>query len=148
MVTGSDDVYCDSRGQSTRYEWIDRVAVGGWFNGSGNNSGYARFPQPGPTFTKGQSTSIGLTPGFAFGAYNEAWVVWIDFDQDGDFSAEEQIFSTVSDGEISGSTVVVPDSALAGATRMRVAMRWRSAAQACQQFSWGEVEDYRVLIVN
>ena len=91
--------------------------------------------------------SITLTPGFKYGAYIEFWRVWIDFNQDGIFDTSEMIVSENSNGTIT-ITFTVPHTALLGDTRMRVAMRWAVAPSACGNFTWGEVEDYSMYVIN
>jgi len=53
--------------------------------------------------------------------------------------------SSSSSGNLS-YTFSVPTSANSGSTRMRVAMKWNAAPTACETFSYGEVEDYTVII--
>src|SRR5690606_28586383 len=80
--------------------------------------------------------------------YSEAYRVWIDYNQDGDFSdSGEQVFNRnrTTASPISGS-FTVPASALNGATRMRVSMKYNASPTACETFSYGEVEDYTVII--
>jgi hypothetical protein len=40
----------------------------------------------------------------------------------------------------------VPTSALSGATRMRVSMKYNANPTSCETFTYGEVEDYTVII--
>ena len=42
----------------------------------------------------------------------------------------------------------IPQTALVGATRLRVAMRYGGTAYACGTFTWGEVEDYAATITE
>ena len=69
----------------------------------------------------------------------------MDLNQDGLFSAEELLLRTSSRTTVIGS-IVIPDTALSGATRMRITMRYNAKADACGVFYYGEVEDYTVLI--
>ncbi|MGG8498154.1 T9SS type A sorting domain-containing protein, partial [Tenacibaculum sp. TC6] len=42
--------------------------------------------------------------------------------------------------------VAIPTDAALGSTRMRVSMKWNATQEACESFSYGEVEDYTVNI--
>ena len=149
-TTSSSVTYCNSKGNSTRDEYIDRVQLGTINNLSGNNGGYAVFTSLSTTLVKGSSNTITITPKWSGTKYNEAYRVWIDYNQDGDFTdAGEQVYSRArtTSTSISGS-FTVPTSALNGPTRMRVAMKYNAYPTSCETFSYGEVEDYTVIISN
>ncbi|WP_455212072.1 GEVED domain-containing protein [Kaarinaea lacus] len=146
QVSITISLYCDAYGLYTNYEWIESFMIDNNLFQSGNDLGYGDYTHIGMYLSKG-SHSITLTPGFTFGAYNEFWRVWIDFNQNGVFETSEMIYSGSSNGTIN-STFTVPDTALIGDTRMRVAMRWAVAPNACGSFSWGEVEDYTISVTN
>jgi hypothetical protein len=137
--------YCSSQGSSTTYEWISQTTVAGMVRSSGNNLGYADFTASAPIALVRGSNAASLLPGFSSGAYTENWRIWIDFNHDNVFSDTEIVFSGASSGALN-PLIVVPASALSGPTRMRVSMSFGSAPPACGAFSYGEVEDYTVLI--
>lgn len=142
--------YCASKGNNTNDEYIDRVQLGSINNLSGNNGGYADFTSISTTLSKGSSNTITITPKWTGTVYYEAYRVWIDYNQDGDFNdSGEQVYtrSRTKSTPISGS-FTVPSSALSGATRMRVSMKYNANSTACETFSYGEVEDYTVIISN
>ena len=142
--------YCSSKGNNTRDEYIDRVRLGSINNLSGNNGGYADFTSLSTNLAKGSSNTITITPKWTGSKYREAYRVWIDYNQDGDFDdSGELVYSRArtTSTSISG-TFTVPTSALNGATRMRVAMKYNAYASPCETFSYGEVEDYTVVISN
>tara|TARA_R110000850_G_scaffold271031_2_gene404882 strand:+ start:280215 stop:283850 length:3636 start_codon:yes stop_codon:yes gene_type:complete len=145
---GTTLVYCNSQGNSTNDEWIQRVQLGSINNNSGSNGGYADFTNLSTTLVKGTSNTITITPGWAGTKYREAYRVWIDYNQDGDFDdAGELVYSRArtTASPVSGS-FTVPTSALNGATRMRVSMKYNAYPTSCETFTWGEVEDYTVII--
>ena len=85
--------------------------------------------------------------------------VWIDWDQNGDFTEPGE--TVVSANFFTPATItesfVVPTSALAGTTRMRVAMKMEEACghaaiEPCalpESFGWhGEIEDYDIDVVG
>ncbi len=145
--------YCASAGNNSSDEWIDRISIGSFSNNSGNNGGYADFTAQSVSLQAGASYSILLEPGFTSGwfgmnTYPEYWKIWIDANKDGDFNdAGELVFDAggTSSSDVSG-TLNVPANAMAGATRMRVSMKYNAAQGPCETFAYGEVEDYTVMI--
>ena len=79
---------------------------------------------------------------------------WIDFDQDGQFSEDEEIANSNGDGLGSGTKAfdfVVPGNLDAGNYRMRVRMVYSASAptfDACSVEGDGETEDYIVEIIE
>jgi Zn-dependent metalloprotease len=142
--------YCTSQGNNTNDEYIDRVQLGSINNLSGNNGGYADFTSISTTLAKGSSNTITITPRWTGTVYYEAYRVWIDYNQDGDFNdSGEQVYtrSRTKASSVSGS-FTIPSSALNGATRMRVSMKYNANSTSCETFTYGEVEDYTVIISN
>ena len=142
--------YCASSGNNSSDEWIKKITVGSFSNNSGNNGGYGDFTGSTVALAAGSSVSISLEPGFSSGlfgtnSYPEYWKVWIDYNKDGDFNdAGELAFDagSTSSSTVNG-TINVPSSA-AGSTRMRVSMKYNAAQSSCENFGYGEVEDYTV----
>lgn len=151
VTTSSSSVtYCTSKGNSTKDEYIDRVKLGSINNLSGNNGGYGDFTSMSTNLVKGSSNTITITPKWSGSKYNEAYKVWIDYNQNGSFDDPGELVYTRSKTKvtsISGS-FTVPASALNGATRMRVSMKYNANPTSCENFSYGEVEDYTVVITN
>ncbi|MTI27253.1 fibronectin type III domain-containing protein [Fulvivirga kasyanovii] len=149
VTTLSDNItYCDSKGNNTSDEWIQRVQLGSIDNNSGSNGGYADFTSLSTSINPGSSYTITITPAWAGTVYREAYGVWIDYNQDGDFAdSGEQVYSRsrTNASSISGS-FTVPSSALSGATRMRVSMKYNANPTSCETFTYGEVEDYTVVV--
>ncbi|ELR70644.1 hypothetical protein C900_03625 [Fulvivirga imtechensis AK7] len=149
VTTLSDNiVYCSSKGNSTSDEWIQRVQLGSINNNSGANGGYADFTAQSTSLNNGSSYTITITPGWSGTVYREAYAVWIDYNKDGDFTdAGELVYSRsrTNASSVSGS-FTVPANAPAGATRMRVSMKYNANPSSCETFSYGEVEDYTVVI--
>ncbi|UII32351.1 GEVED domain-containing protein [Fulvivirga ulvae] len=149
VTTLSDNItYCDSKGNNTNDEWIQRVQIGSINNNSGSNSGYADFTSLSTSVNKGSSYTITITPAWAGTAYNEAYSVWIDYNQDGDFTdSGEQVYSrsNTTSSSVSGS-FTIPSGVLSGATRMRVSMKYNAVPTSCETFTYGEVEDYTIVV--
>ncbi|NQY05815.1 MAG: T9SS type A sorting domain-containing protein, partial [Flavobacteriaceae bacterium] len=94
--------------------------------------------------------SITVTPTWTGTVYAEGYSVWIDYNQDGDFTdSGEQVWtqSATTSTPVSGS-FTVPTSATEGATRMRVSMKYNAIPTSCESFTYGEVEDYTVNITT
>ena len=144
---GGTSDYCGAYGSNSNYEYINRVTFADIDNTSGSDGGYGNHTEQVATVGLGDFVPIGLTPGFSGDSYVEAWVVWIDFNQDGYYDYEEQVYSDASTGSLSGN-VYIPTSATLGETGMRVIMQWNTPADPCDIFTYGEVEDYLVNITN
>ena len=144
----STAIYCSSYGSSTAREYINKVQIGSTTNVSGNNNGYGDFTSILTNLAVGTSNTIIITPTWNGAAVNEAYRVWIDFNQDGDFDdSGELVFSKLKTKTttVSGS-LVIPTTALTGATRMRISMKYNALPNPCEIFAYGEVEDYTINI--
>ena len=138
--------YCASQGANQQYEWIQAVALNTLSNTSGNNGGYGDFTAQSTSLNTGTQYTVTLTPGFSGGAYTEVWRVWIDYNNDLDWDdAGEQVVAVSGSGTINAA-FTVPSSSPDATTRMRVSMQYNSAPPVCGSFTYGEVEDYTVVI--
>ncbi len=149
MTTLSTAVsYCSSIGGTSK-EYINRVQLGTINNPSGNNNGYGNYTSLSTSLPTGSVATIIITPGWNGMMANEAYAVWIDYNQNGNFDANEQVFSKskTKSSTVSGS-FTVPTSALIGTTRMRVSMKYNIVPTACEVFASGEVEDYTINILQ
>jgi hypothetical protein len=137
----STPTYCSVRGQVSGYEWIQSVRIGSTTYTSNNNGGYGDFTANPFSVVRG-ANSLALTAG---GGYSEQWRVWIDLNGDGTFASTELLYSGSGSGTRTG-TLSIPSSVTSGSKRMRVSMAFGSAPSPCSSFTYGEVEDYSVLI--
>ncbi len=138
--------YCVSRGNNTTSEWINQVSLGTFSKTSGANGGYGDFRSPAIEVESGLTYNLTLTPGFKNRTRAEYWRVWIDYNKDGDFTdAEEQVFAADGLKTTIYGTITIP-AGITGETGMRVSMKYNAAPTACEQFSYGEVEDYTLSI--
>ncbi|WP_299223709.1 immunoglobulin-like domain-containing protein [uncultured Psychroserpens sp.] len=139
--------YCNSASTNTNDEYISRVQLNTIDNSSGPQF-YSDFTGISTTLTKDTQYTITVTPTWTGTIYNEAYGVWIDYNRDGDFNdANELVFTQGNTQEtpVSGS-FTIPSSAVENATRMRVTMRYNQVPGPCDNFTYGEVEDYTVVI--
>jgi len=141
--------YCASNGNDVSDEYISRVQLGTINNASSAGSGgYTDFTSISTSLAKGSANTITVTPTWTGTVYNEGYSVWIDYNQDGDFSdSGEQVWtqSPTQTTPVSG-TFTVPASAQEGNTRMRVSLKYNALPTSCESFRFGEVEDYTVTI--
>ena len=145
-VNPASATYCTSASSRSTYEHIANVQVGSFSNASGA-ANYSDYTHLIVDASKGNNT-VTLTPGFSGSTYSEYFRIWIDYNQDGDFSdIGELVFDAGSTSTTAVSGIInVPSSALIGATRMRVSMKYLSAPEPCGTIGDGEVEDYTVNI--
>lgn len=142
--------YCTSQGNSVADEQIGKVVFGSINNTSTGGTGYTDFTSISTNVTKGTAYTITITPSWTSTSYKEGYGVWIDYNQDGDFSdSGEQVWTKAASKTtpVSGS-ITIPATAALGATRMRVSMKYNAIPTACETFSYGQVEDYTVNIVS
>lgn len=144
--------YCASQGTNQINEWIAGVEFNTINNMTGSDGGYL-YSGINTTIVVGTAYPITLTPGYTTSAYDEHFVVWIDYDQDGLFADPAEIAYNSGPNitaAVSG-TVNVPLTALPGTTRMRVTMKYIGGTSTtqpvpCTSPQFGEVEDYCVTI--
>ncbi len=150
FTTSSGTVtYCASKGTSTTYEYINKVALGSISNTSGNNSGYGNYTSLSTTLAAGTANTITLTPGFASSSYTEYWTVYIDYNQNGVFTDAGETVATGSGTGAVSKSFTAPTTAKNGATRMRIQMHYGSSStNSCATLDYGEVEDYTVNITG
>jgi hypothetical protein len=140
--------YCASKGNSVADEYIKNVQFSNLNYPSGANAGYADFTAQSASVSKGGTYNISVTPHWTGSTYPEGYAVWIDYNADGDFadSGELAWSKTASTTTPATGSITIPSTAITGSTRMRVSMKYNGVPTACETFSYGEVEDYTVVI--
>lgn len=143
--------YCFTGIKNSNSEWIEQVTFGDINNFSGSNPfGYGNYMGVySTTLTQNSSYEIYLKSGSTF-MYSEWFRAWIDYNQNGKFDPEEEIFNAgmATPNPVMGE-VVIPEDAAIGWTRMRIGMRFAGEPFACESegfFTFGEYEDYCVYI--
>lgn len=143
-------VYCTSQGNNVNDEYISRVQLNTINNVSGSGGGYSDFTNISTDLTVGDGFTITVTPTWTGTVYAEGYSVWVDYNNDGDFTdAGEQVWTQAATtaSPVSGS-FTIPSGAMEGQTRMRVSMKYNAIPTSCETFTYGEVEDYTVNIVS
>ena len=139
--------YCASTSGNVNDEYIGRVQLNTIDNASGGQF-YSNFTAISTDLSKDTQYTITITPTWTGTVYSEGYAVWIDYNQNGDFTdSGELVYSraATTTTPISGS-FTVPATAVDGPTRMRVSMKYNGIPTSCESFSYGEVEDYTVNI--
>jgi len=142
--------YCNAAASNSQYQWIDYVGTnetGGKI--SGNDGGYQDFTNTTFTLSQGGTQPIFFSKGPNVG-YRFYWNIYIDFNQDNDFddAGELVITGSSTNNGLLSANADIPANAPLGSTRMRVTMKYGSGADDCENFAYGEVEDYTVNIIN
>ncbi|NML22386.1 T9SS type A sorting domain-containing protein [Pseudoflavitalea sp. G-6-1-2] len=110
-------------------------------------NGYGDYTAMTATASKGSTVNLAVTLQALWAGSRAA--VWIDWNQDGDFTdAGEQVLNASgASASAYSATVTIPSSALTGKTRMRVRAEYGlSTISSCGNGWHSEVEDYSVNI--
>lgn len=144
--------YCNPAVLDNDSEWIESIAIGDQaFTSGKDNKGYGNHLGAFiPGLHRADSVIITFTPGFSAAGYSEYFTAYIDWNQDGDLSESERFTqSRKADKNAFVDTILVPEDAVLGYTRMRINMAYREASQACDSpAEFGEAEDYCVEILE
>ena len=140
--------YCAAGATSTAFEKISNVTFGTINNNSTSTAGYENFLTQSTNVIAGQTLpiSVSISGGFS----SDQVLVWIDFNQDGDFTdAGENVYTSAQGVGPHVGNITISTGATLGSTRMRVRMHDASLganATPCGNSSYGQVEDYTVNI--
>ena len=141
--------YCAADALDQVFEKISNVTFNTINNNSTSTNGYENFTAISTTLVKQQAAPITVT--LAGGFSSDQVLVWIDFNQDGDFfDVGENVYSSTPGTGPHTGTITIPNSALTGTTRMRIRMHDTFGAlpnaTPCGSSDYGQVEDYTVNI--
>ncbi len=153
--TCTDAAYCTSIGENTDFEWISSVQINELNNTSSSDDGYGDFTDLSTTLNTFETYNITIEAGYNSGVFEEFFKVWIDYNQDGQFDNNTELAFNSGAAMINGAEgqITIPGDAVAGNTRMRVAMKASQSSTtqsptACETIDFGEVEDYCVNIIT
>ncbi|WP_188405199.1 S8 family serine peptidase, partial [Psychroflexus salis] len=142
--------YCDSSASDTSDEYIARVRLETIDNESGAGSGYSDFTAISTNLIINETYTVTVNPAWSGTVYQEGVSVWIDFNRNGLFtdSGEQVLQSAPSTADEVSNTFTVPAESVVGENlRMRVSMKYNETPSPCENFTWGEVEDYNIQIL-
>jgi len=147
-TTATTLTYCTAAATNTVDERIGKVVFGTISNTSTGTAGYENFTALSTNAVRGTANTITITPTWTSTVYSEGYAVFIDYNQNGLFTdAGETVWTKAASTTtpVTG-TFTIPTTALLGATRMRVAMKYNAIPAACGSYTYGQVEDYTVNI--
>lgn len=133
-------------------EYIESFELDSELNVSGDNGGYLAPGLDEIDLDLNQSYNFTMVPRFDGQPTDQYTRIWIDLNQDGDFTNNEIVYdqTTSSIGTLTDA-FTVPGTADMGSTRLRVEMAYQGygadpLSGGCDNFVSGEVEDYCVNI--
>lgn len=89
---------------------------------------------------------------FSSGYTNQTVSLWIDFNDDFEFSASERLLSDyilLNAFENYQTDIYIPGNAPTGQHRLRIRSNWdESSSDPCAQYQYGETEDYSITITS
>lgn len=150
--------YCTLTSTNSSDEYISNVKITAEgaagvdsSSGASNYTNYSSDPARLVRLAKGtNNNTISVTKAWTGTIYNEAVTVWIDFDRSGTFDDDEFVMSTSGDKTTPVTdTFSVPADAYSGdkPVGMRVALKFSTPQMTpCGSYTYGEVEDYAVMI--
>ncbi|PIF31972.1 putative secreted protein (Por secretion system target) [Flavobacterium sp. 9] len=147
-TTAASVTYCTSKGNSATDERISKVVFGTINKTSTATTGYEDFTATSTNAARGTAYTITITPTWTSSVYSEGYAVFIDYNQDGDFSDSGETVYTKAASTASTATgsITIPATATLGTTRLRVSMKYNAIPTSCESFSYGQVEDYTINI--
>ncbi|MFW5706114.1 MAG: GEVED domain-containing protein, partial [Bacteroidota bacterium] len=115
-------------------------------NNGCSTGGYGDFTDMTATLTPGETYTVQW-----WTAYSDQYAtLWIDLDVDKEFDAEEMLiedFNLVNSNQAYYADFTLPESVAPGEYRLRIRARWLdSSTDPCSSFSYGETEDYTVVV--
>ncbi len=144
-INGPTVTYCDSASTTVNEEFISRVQINTIDNTSGAQF-YSDFSTTSTDLIEGQNYTVSVTPTWTGTIYAEAYAVWVDYNNNGDFTdAEELVFSKSPSSDTNNTgTFTIPTGTARTSVRMRVSMKYNEIPTSCETFTYGEVEDYTI----
>ncbi|MBK8501630.1 MAG: hypothetical protein IPL46_05160 [Saprospiraceae bacterium] len=140
--------YCAAGAEQTTFEKIANVQFHTIDNSSTENAGYQDFTSINTYMIRG--TTYQFT-GSIFNPFDQDQIlVWIDFNQDGDFfDSGEAVFASTTGVGPHSAMIQIPPTATIGQTRMRVRLHdsgLQPNSTPCGDSKYGQVEDYTLYI--
>lgn len=138
--------YCSSSGGGGD-EFIANVTIGS-INNTTIQTNYEDYTSLSTDVEVGLSYPITITNGDPNWPTDQCGI-WVDWNQNENFGDDEPIIVSGSPGVGPyTATITPPVDALPGMARMRVQIIYNATPDPCTSFSYGEVEDYALLVSN
>ena len=158
LCTYTNAQYCVSGGPTSNadsnIESVSLTGVSGSINYTGcpGAIGVVQYTAETASLGKGNNYVLDVQFGTCGGNYSGAGEVWIDYNQNYIFEASELIgtWAGVPPSPASSFNFVVPQTAVLGATKMRIIQQEGGAnpIDPCASFTWGSVTDFNIVIVE
>jgi hypothetical protein len=148
LTTPPADSYCTARSTNWQsFEYITKVVFGSIDHSSGRSpGGYHDFSGLVNQMIKGATENLTVSINGDASDYGR---VWIDWNQDGDFSdAGEEYNLGIGAGPNYSLNITTPMTALKGYTTMRVRLNFGAYPSACGTTNFGETEDYTIQVLS
>jgi len=140
---------CVSGGRQSSPAFIKKVEFADIANASGNDGGYRDYTGICGVVNAGNTYPLKLTPGFPSSASTVYWKVYLDFNNDGDYTDSGEYIATGSGYQTLSGNITIPTNIWNVTTTMRVVMRKGGPPSGpCDVFSYGETEDYCIRIAG
>ncbi len=140
-----DNSYCEVIGNS-QHEWIENVKLNDIFTESGDNGGYADFTNISLSASRGEDIEVWLTSGYTDNICALSHYAFADWNGDGDFDDDNEFLFLEQYLRETGATVTIPNNAVLGSIRLRLAIVYGRLNDPCDPCFNGEVEDYTLII--
>ena len=150
FVIEGNAVYCSASGSNyVEHQYIMGVQVNGINNIPTGNDHYADYTSLAAEMEREVGYPVTVTRGKPYDDDYDKCGVWVDWNQDMDFSDlnEEIVMSIGVDPCTFTGTVTPPAGAVLGNTRMRVRIVWNNTPYPCVHSDYGEVEDYTITVL-
>ena len=138
--------YCEAS-TTNQDEYISKVVCGTISNSSGWQNGVANYTDITTTLEPGVAVPITVTNGNAWSS--DKVTVWVDWNLDkelGNNPNETFVLTSSGGGASFTGNIVAPVGQQSGQYRMRIRMTYSTAPVPCGNASYGEVEDYTIII--
>jgi hypothetical protein len=161
LLTEPAPAYCEPTPVGSTTSFLNYLKIsstnasdGDLLNHTSANVGYENITDSDVPMVSGKSYTFNLGVGNPSAAANKRVHIWIDKNQDGDFTDEdEEVFNWTganTTADLKFGDKLIGDFTMVGTTRMRIALRSLDdailALAPCDVFTDGEVEDYSIII--
>jgi PKD repeat protein len=140
---------CSSSSSNASEEWISNVSFNTINNNSGGSAGYQDFTAISTTVKPGSVYNLSASCG-STGSWAEHCLAFFDWNHDCDFTDAGESFDL---GQVTGpgtmnANITIPAGTADGLIRMRVSLKYNGDPTSCETLTYGQVEDYTVIVQN
>ena len=146
---------CTSKSDTPWAEWISKVQFNTLLNESEKTRsdrfvvGYSDWRDKSTTLIRGRTYPLSITASESYSVGNTLlyYRAWIDYNGNNIFETNEKVLEQTNNGQASVSqSIRIPTNTVFGTVRMRISMKKGSYPTPCENFTYGEVEDYSVVL--